>query len=270
MTLHWAKTRIVGLLFALGALHGMAGTAGAASSVPAEARAQLVPTGKLRAAFLTYDAALGSRDASGAPGGVEGEVARMLAERVGVPLQPIFYDLPSAYAASIGTLAWDIAFAGRDTPGRIDYGPVIMLVEHALLLGPGKSFQDLADVDRDKVRIGVTMGTMDEQFLGQRLRKAFIFRVLIGTDAASATLRNSGADAFAGSMPFLTKVAADVPGSRILGPPFALAPVVIAVSPGRPSALTYIGDFIRELKATGFIQQAINRAKLPGVSVAPQ
>jgi polar amino acid transport system substrate-binding protein len=264
------KLLVMSAMFALAILFGMAGTAGAASSVPAEARAQLVPTGKLRAAFVTYDPALGSREASGAPGGVEGVLARMLADRLGVPLQPIFYDLPSGYAASVGTFTWDIAFAGRDTPGRIDYGPAIMLVEHALLLGPGRSFQDLADVDRDKVRVGVTVGAMDEQFLAQRLRKAFIFRVLVGTDAAIATLKNSGADAFAGSMPFLTKVAADVPGSRILLPPFALAPVVIAVSPGRPSALTYIGDFIRELKATGFIQQAINRAKLPGVSVAPQ
>jgi len=270
MIRHWARACALGLAMALGGLYGTSGTGLAASSVPAEARAQLVPTGKLRVAFLTYDPALGAREAGGTPGGVEGELARMLADRLGVPLQPIFYDLPSSYAASVGTLAWDIAFAGRDIPGHIDYGPAIMLVEHALLLGPGKSFQDLADVDRDKIRVGVTIGTMDEQFLGQRLRKAFIFKVLVGTDAASATLKQSGADVFAGSMPFLTKVAADVPGSRILGPPFALAPVVIAVAPGRPSALTYLSDFIRELKGSGFIQQAINRAKLPGVSVAPQ
>src|SRR5262249_15861363 len=148
--------------------------------------------------------------------------------------------------------------------GRVDYGPAILLVEHALLLGPGKSFQDLADLDRDKVRVGVTIGTMEEQFLGQRLHKAFIFRVLPGTDGGSATLRNSGADVFAGSVPFLTKVAAGVPGSRIVGPPFAVVPVMVAVSPGRTSALGYVSDFIRGVKATGFIQEAINRAKLTG------
>src|SRR5262249_32082482 len=83
------------------------------------------------------------------------------------------------------------------------------------------------------------------------------------------TLRNSGADVFAASVPFLTKVAAEVPGSRIVGPPFAVAPVMIAVSPGRTAALGYIRDFIREVKTTGLIQQAINRAKLPSGPVAP-
>jgi polar amino acid transport system substrate-binding protein len=258
------------LLIVLGVLHGLTGSVLGASPVPAEARAQLAPTGKLRAAILTYDPALGSREAAGAPGGVAGELTRLLADRLGVPLQPIFYDLPAGYAASIGTLAWDIAFAGRDTgPGRVDYSAPVLLVEHALLLAPGKSFQDLADVDREKVRIGVTIGTVDELFLKQRLHKAFLFRVLVGTDAASLTLRASGADVFAGSVPFLSRVAADVPGSRIVGPPFAVVPVMVAVSPGRTSALGYIGDFVREAKATGFIQEAINRAKLTGVSVAP-
>ncbi|HKF72027.1 MAG TPA: transporter substrate-binding domain-containing protein [Stellaceae bacterium] len=264
-----ATACVAGLLFVVGVLCELAGSALGASPVPAEARAQLVPTGKLRAAILTYDPALGSREAAGAPGGVEGDLARMLADRLGVPLQPIFYDLPAGYAASIGALAWDIAFAGREVAGRVDYGPAILLVEHALLLAPGKSFQDLADLDREKVRVGVTIGTVDDLFLAQRLHKAFLFRVLVGTDAASLALRASGADVFAGSVPFLTKVAESAPGSRIAGPPFAVVPVMVAVSPGRTSALGYVSDFIREAKTTGLIQEAINRAKLTGVSVAP-
>lgn len=260
---------LIGACLALGLLQGIAHGAAAQSSVPAEARAQLAPSGKLRAAFLTFDPALGSRDAANAPGGVSGDLARLLAERLGVPLQPMFYDTPLGYAQSVGSLAWDIAFAGRDVSGRIDFGPTILLVEHALLLAAGEKFQDLADVDRDKVRVGVTTGSMDEQFLTPRLHKAFIFRVLVGADAAAAALRTSGANAFAGSMPFLAKVGADAPGSRILGPPYALVPVVIAVSPGRTAALSYLTDFIREAKTTGFIQKSINKASLPGVSVAP-
>src|SRR5215472_11139988 len=110
MSQHRARMWAAGALVALTTLHGMTVSAVGASSVPAEARAQLVPTGKLRVAILTYDPALGSREAGGAPGGVEGELARMLAERLDVPLQPVFYDLPSGYASSIGALAWDIAF----------------------------------------------------------------------------------------------------------------------------------------------------------------
>lgn len=260
---------IAGLLVGLGALLGVSSSADAASPPSAEARVQLAPSGKLRVAILTYDPVLGSREASGTPGGVEGDLARSLADAIGVPLQTIFYDLPQGFAQSVGSLAWDVAFTGRDVPGRVDFAATILLVEHQLLLAPGRSFQDLADVDRDKVRVGVTMGTMDEPFLGQRLHKAFIFRVLVGIDAASTTLRTSGADVFAGSVPFLSKVAAGVPGSRMLGPPYALVPVMATVAPGRTAARAYIADFIREAKTSGFIQQSVNRAQLPGVSVAP-
>ena len=263
------RRRVAGLLVGLGALLGVSFSAAAASPPSAEARVQLAPSGKLRVAILTYDPALGSRGLSGAPGGVAGDLARSLADAIGVPLQVTFYDLPQGFAQSVGSLEWDVAFTGRDVQGRVDFAATILLVEHALLLAPGRNFQDLADVDRDKVRVGVTIGTMDEPFLGQRLHKAFIFRVLVGTDAAGMTLRNSGADVFAGSVPFLSQVAAQVPGSRILGPPYALVPVMATVAPGRTAARTYIADFIREAKNSGFIQQSINRAQLPGVSVGP-
>jgi polar amino acid transport system substrate-binding protein len=138
-----------------------------------------------------------------------------------------------------------------------------------MLMVPGKTFRDLADIDREKVRVGVTIGSVDDQILAQKLKQAFVFRVLVGIDNASLTLRNSGADLFAASVPFLAKVAAEVPGSRLLAPPFAVVPAVIAVSPGRTAALAYIGEFVREAKASGFIQQSIDRAGLQGVRVAP-
>ena len=263
------KTSVAGVLLALGLLYATGSAAAAASAVSPEARIQLAPSGKLRAAFLTYDPALGWRDASGAPGGVSGDLARLLADTAGVPLQPIFYDTPKGFAQSISHLGWDIAFAGRDIPGHVAYGPPVLLVEHALLLAPGKNFQDLADLDRDKVRVGVTIDTLEERFLTERLHKAFVFRVLVGADAAIATLRNSGADAFAASVPFLSKVAPGVPGSRIVTPPYAVTPVMIMVASGRSSALAFVADLIRDAKSNGFIQQSLDRAKLPGVRVAP-
>jgi polar amino acid transport system substrate-binding protein len=271
MSRHRAVARIASLLAVLGILQAMAGSAAAADAVSAEARVQLAPTGKLRAAFLMFEPALASRDAAGEPIGVAPDLARALAERTGLPLDPILFDAPASYAQSVGSLKWDIAFAGRDAAGagRVDYGPAFVLIDHELLLAPGRTFRDLADIDRDKVRVGVTIGTIDEQLLSQRLKKAFVFRVLVGTDNASVTLRNSGADLFAASAPFLAKVAAEVPGSRLLDPPFAVVPAAVAVSPGRTAALAYIAEFVRQAKASGFIQQSIDRAHLQGVRVAP-
>ncbi len=265
-----AVARVAGLLLALGVAQSIASSAAQAQVVPAEARVQLAPTGKLRAALVMFDPALAARDAAGEPVGVAPELARALAERLGVPLQPLLYDSPATYVASIGSLRWDVAFAGREAgPGRVDFGPAFVVVDHALLLAPGKTFQGLADIDREKVRVAVTIGTVDDLFLARTLKSAQIFRILIGADNASLTLRNSGADVFAGSAPFLAQVAAQVPGSRILNPPFAVVPAVVAVSPGRTAGLAYIGEFVREAKASGLLQRAIDRAGLQGVRVAP-
>ena len=266
---HWMVARVAGLLLALAVLH--AGVSAAADAVPPEARVQLAPTGKLRVALVMFEPALASRDAAGEPVGVAPDLARALAERLGVPLDPILFDSPAIYGESVGSLRWDIGFAGRDTgvAGRVDFGPTFALIDHQMLLAPGKTFRDLADIDREKVRVGVTIASVDDHLLSQRLKNAFVFRVLIGADHASATLRNSGADAFAASATFLAKVAPEVPGSRLLDPPFAVVPAAVAVSPGRPSALAYVTEFVRQAKASGFIQQSIDRAGLKGVRVAP-
>jgi len=242
-----------------------------AQTAAAEARAQLAPSGKLRVAFVMFEPGLVTRDAAGEPIGVAPDLARALAEPLGLPIEPILYESPATYAASIGSLRWDIAFVGREAAvaGRVDLGPSFVLIDHEILLGPGKGFRDLADMDREKVRIGVTLGTVDDLVLTRQLKTAFIFRVLPGTDNASLTLRNSGADAMAASVPFLTKVAADIPGSRLLVPPFTVVPAVIALSPGRTAALAYIVDFVRAAKTSGLIQKSIDRAGLAGVRVAP-
>lgn len=271
MTGDRARARVAGLLVALLALGASASLAVGADAVPAEARVQLAPTGRLRVAFVTFEPALATRDAAGEPAGVAADLARALAERLGVPLEPTLFDSPANYAASVGSLRWDLALAAREASGgaRVDFGPSVVLVDHAMLQAPGKTFRDLADIDREQVRVGVTIGTVDDQMLAQRLKQAVIFRVLIGTDQAGLTLRNSGADLFAASVPFLVKVAAEVPGSRLLEPPFAVVPAVITVSPGRTAALAYLAEFVRQAKASGFIQQSIDRAGLQGVRVAP-
>ena len=271
MTGDRTTARVAGLLVALLMLFATVSPAAGADAVSAEARVQLAPTGKLRLALVMFEPALATRDAAGEPTGVAPDLGRALAERLGVPLEPILFDSPATYAASVGSLRWDIAIAGREagSGSRVDFGPAVLLIDHEMLLAPGKTFRDLADIDREKVRVGVTIGTVDDLLLTRRLTKAVIFRVLIGADNATLTLRNSGADLFAASLPFLAKVAAEVPGSRLLAPPYAVVPAVIAVSPGRPAALAYLAEFVRDAKASGLIQRSIDRAGLQGVRVAP-
>lgn len=271
---HGAAMVAVGRAAALAVLLAMMAVtaARAADTALGEARAQMVPTGKLRAAIGIFDPALATKDGStGELAGVTPEIASVLAQRLGVPLQPVVYESATAYAASIGSLKWDISLVGREVsgPGRLDYSAPFMLVENQFLAQPGKVFRDFAEIDRKGVRVGVTIDSPADLILTRKLANAQIFRVLIGTAAAGLTLRASGADVFAGSVPFLSAVAAEVPGSRFVDQPLGVTAVAIGVAPGRPAALAYVNDFLREAKASGLVRQAIERAGLRGVQIAP-
>src|SRR5579862_2274956 len=101
-----AMARVAALLVALSLLPATASLAAGANAVPAEARVQLAPTGKLRVAYAMFEPALATRDAAGEPAGVAPDLARALADRLGVPLEPTLFDSPAAYAASVGSLRW--------------------------------------------------------------------------------------------------------------------------------------------------------------------
>jgi polar amino acid transport system substrate-binding protein len=248
------------------------GTAWSADTAVGEARVQLAPTGKLRAAIGVFDPALATRvGAVGELAGATLDIARALADRLGVPLQPVAYDSATTYEAGLQFLVWDISLTGREVSshGRIDFSANVMLVDNAFLARPGKSFRDLADIDRKDMRVGVTIDSASDLILTRKLANALVFRVMIGTAAASKTLRDAGADVFAASVPFLTAVAAEVPGATLVEPPFSVTQVAIGVAPGRPAALAYVNDFVREAKASGLIRQAVERAALKGVRAAP-
>lgn len=118
----------------LAALAGPRGVALAQPpTAPDAARAALAPTGRLRAALILSNPVLVRRDAAtGALGGVSVELARALAERLGVAMEPVPYANPAAYAASLqGEIPWDAGFAARD-PARgefLDFSPTFMEVD---------------------------------------------------------------------------------------------------------------------------------------------
>jgi polar amino acid transport system substrate-binding protein len=60
-----------------------------------------------------------------------------------------------------------------------------------------------------------------------------------------------------------------LPGSRILPGSYFNVPVAVAVAKDRPPAVAEAARrFVEEAKASGFVQQAIERAGVPGVVVA--
>jgi polar amino acid transport system substrate-binding protein len=62
---------------------------------------------------------------------------------------------------------------------------------------------------------------------------------------------------------------AQLPGSRVLEDRYGVNRPAVVVAKGKAARLDYINQFIEEIKATGFVQQAIARSGWRGVRVAP-
>ena len=76
-------------------------------------------------------------------------------------------------------------------------------------------------------------------------------------------------EVLSGLKPRLTTDAAKLPGSRVLEGRFTAVQQSVGTPQGRPTAAKYLGEFARDVKASGFVAQAIARHAVRGVSVAP-
>ena len=108
--------------------------------IPPAAKAELTPTGKLRAGINFQNQLLTTLGPNGEQGGVAVEFAHELARRLAVPLEIIPYKSAGALADSVSTGAWDISVLG-DEPER---AKVIAALEsstfsgHLMPYGPTK------------------------------------------------------------------------------------------------------------------------------------
>ena len=77
--------------------------------------AELAPSGVLRAAINFGNIVLAQKDpAGGEPRGVSAELARVLARRLGVPLDYVAFEAAGKVVDALKAGAWDIAFLAID------------------------------------------------------------------------------------------------------------------------------------------------------------
>jgi polar amino acid transport system substrate-binding protein len=87
-------------------------------------------------------------------------------------------------------------------------------------------------------------------------------------DPTFELLRSGQADAFASIRGVLLEYSAKLPGSRVLDEHYGANLVGMVVPRGQDARLAYISEFIEQAKASGLVQQALERAGLPGYKVA--
>jgi polar amino acid transport system substrate-binding protein len=237
---------------------------------PAAAK-ELAPTGRLRAGLNFANALLTGKDpATGEARGIAADIARELGRRLGVPVDIVAYESAGALADAAASGAWDIGFLGAE-PQRasvIDFTAAYAEIESTYLVPPGSPLQRVEDVDRDGVRIAIAAKSAYDLYLTRTLQHAQLERT-DGADAAFATLVADKMDAMAGLRPALVGYAEKLPGSRVLDGRFTTIQQAIGTPVGRGAGAAYLRTFVEDIKANGFVAQAIERNGVRGLTVAP-
>jgi polar amino acid transport system substrate-binding protein len=241
------------------------------SDITTTVRADLVPTGKLRAGINYGNFILATKDrATGESRGVAVDLLREIGRRLGVPVEIVAYDSVAVMGDAAPTGAWDVAFLGSD-PARealMGFTPAYLEIE-ATYLVPGVSpLRAASEVDREGVRVAAPARANYELFLRRHLQRAWLVSAS-GADAALDLLVKGEADALAGLTQGLLGLAAKLPGSRLLEGRFMSVQQAIAVPKGRDAGLAYLRRVVEDAKASGLVARAIEKTGARGVSVAP-
>ena len=233
--------------------------------------AQLAPAGTLRVAINYGNPVLATKDPlSGELHGVAVDIARELARRLAVPVELVGYDTVAKVMAGVKSDAWDVAFLAVD-PARaseVAFTAPYMEVEVTYLVAERSELRHAADVDRTGVRIAVQEKNAADLFLSKTIKDAVLVRAR-DESGAYALLKSSAAEALASNKQRLLSTMIDHRAYRVLDGRFAAIPHAIGVPAERQAAAQYLRRFVEELKASGFISRALERAQLRGVVVAP-
>jgi polar amino acid transport system substrate-binding protein len=230
-------------------------------------------TAALRVSYLGTNPSQARQDPkTGAFSGPAAELAREMAKRLGVSVNITPAPTPQAVIDSVKSGAADIGFVAYDaTRARdVEFSQTYLFAWNSYLVPKDSPLLRVAEVDLPGVRIGVGQGDSGHLYLQRALRHAELKPNPPGSmELALKRLADGEIDVYAASRPRLLEAAAKNPGVRVLPDNFYGVEQAIIVNKGEASRLAAVNGLIDAARTSGLIQQAIDRAELKGVDVAP-
>ncbi|MDT9688990.1 transporter substrate-binding domain-containing protein [Streptomyces sp. P9(2023)] len=229
----------------------------------------LAPTGALRASINLGNPVL-AHGTPDSPGGVTVDIAREIGARLGVPVELVCFDAARKSYEAMATGRADLCFLAVE-PAReaeVAFTAPYVVIEGVYAVPADSGLATPADVDRDGVRIGVKRGSAYDLYLTRTLRHATVVRGEEGVDI----FRTEGLEVAAGIRQPMTAFVAAHPGVRLIGDRFMeIRQAVGTTTARRPETVRFLSDLVEELKADGFVAEALRRAdQSPGLVAPPR
>jgi polar amino acid transport system substrate-binding protein len=230
---------------------------------------EFAPRGTLRAAINLGNPILANIDADGRAFGVSVDMARELGKRLGVPVELVVFSAAGKVVEAVKAAQVDIAFVAIDPVRGADIGqtPPYVVIEGAYMVAIDSPIETNAEVDQIGNRVVVGLGSAYDLFLTRELKAATIVR-----SPSSPTVLDMMAaqklEVAAGVKQQLQMDAKRIPNMRLLDGRFMVINQAMGLPKGREAALMYLSGFVADLKASGFVAQALARHKIEGATVA--
>jgi polar amino acid transport system substrate-binding protein len=150
----------------------------------------------------------------------------------------------------------------------IAFTAAYVLIEGAYLVKDASPLRANEEVDRAGTRVVVGQGSAYDLYLARELKQAEIVRAASSPAVVDHFLR-TGAEVAAGVRQQLEMDAARLGGLRLLPGRFMVIQQAMGVPKEREAVAEALRAFVEEMKACGFVADALARHGIQGASVAP-
>ncbi|GGE48067.1 hypothetical protein GCM10007276_26620 [Agaricicola taiwanensis] len=239
-----------------------------------DTRKAIAPTGKLRVAIAVgtaISAVWTARSAeTGKPVGPTVDLAEILAERTGLPLELVELGSSGKIIETANDGIWDVSFTPVDAERKqaADFGPNHFLGISTYMVPAGSTLQHVDDVNREGIRAWGVENTATIR----SARKAATNTTVQGAanlDEAVQKFTAGEIDALAIGKESIESLLPQFPGSRMLEGHYHAAGTAVVVPHGHDKALEVFSVIMEELKADGTVQRIFAKHGMPSATVAP-
>jgi len=255
----------------LAAAFALAAYAAAAQPVTPEVLKDLAPTGKLRAAINYGNGVLAQKGADGEPRGVSADLSRELAKRLGAPLEFVTFTAAGKAFEAARDGKVDVLFIAIEPvrAAEVEFSPPYVLIEGAYLVAKDSPLREPSDLDKPGMRISVGENSAYDLYLKRTLKHATLVRTAGGCCKNIDLFRAEKLDAAAGVRQPLAAYAKENADVRVMENPFQEIRQAMGTPKGRLAGAAYLRGFIEEMKASGFVAEALKRSNQGDAQVAP-
>ena len=227
---------------------------------------ELAPTGTLRASINLGNIVLANGTPDN-PGGITPALARELAKRLGVPSKLTCFDGAGKAFDAMKRGEIDIVFLAIEPvrAAEIEFTAPYVIIEGCYAVLRDSLLRSPDEVDRPGIRIGVNVNSAYDLFLTRNLKHA----TLVRSEDGAETFLQEKLEAAGGVKQALQQFIAANPNVRLIEPRFMEIRQAMGTAKGKRAGAAYLRGFIEEMKASGFVADALKRSGQHDATVAP-